>query len=49
MTFLYVTFAALWTGRYNVLAVDYDHYVISKYSPFDSNAGKYVFWGILNV
>jgi len=46
---LYVTLAAFWTGRYNVLAVDYDRYTISKYSPFDLNEGKYVFWGILNV
>jgi len=46
---LYVTFAALWSGRYNGLAVDYDRYAIAKYSPFDSNEGKYVIWGILNV
>ena len=49
ITFLYVTFAAHWTGTYNVLAVDYDRYFIAKYSPFDSDEGKYVIWGILNV
>jgi len=46
---LCVTFAAHWTGTYNVLAVDYDRYIIDKYSPFDSDEGKYVIWGILNV
>jgi len=32
-----------------MLAVDYDRYHIFKHCPFNSDKGKYVFWGILNV
>ena len=49
ITFLYVTFAAFWTGTYLVLAVDYDRYFIAKHCPLNSNEGMYVFWGILNL
>ena len=42
ITFLCVTFAAHWTGTYNVVAAEYDRYFIVKYSPFDSDDGKYV-------
>jgi hypothetical protein len=48
-TFLYLTFAAFWTGTFLVLEIDYDHYLITKHCPFSSPNRKYVFWGILNV
>jgi hypothetical protein len=42
ITSIYVNFAAPWTGRYYVKAVDYDRYVILKHCPFDSNKRKYL-------
>jgi hypothetical protein len=40
ITFLYITFAAIWTGPYYVLAVEYNSYVILKHCPFDSDECK---------
>ena len=42
ITFTYVTFAVLWNGRFYVIAVDYDRYVIFKHCPFNSTQRKYV-------
>jgi hypothetical protein len=42
ITFAYVTFVALWSGPFYVLAVDYDRYWICKHRPFNSNESKYV-------
>jgi len=32
----------MWSGKYYVLAVDYDRYVISKHYPTGSNKCKYM-------
>ena len=44
IAFTYVTFAAIWNGRYYVIAIDYEYYVIFKHCPVDSNQRKYVLW-----
>jgi len=42
MSFTYVTFAAILTGRNYPIAVDYDRYLIYKYCFSDSNQRKSV-------
>ena len=40
--FTYATFAAIWIGRYYVIATDYDRYVILKMYSFETSQRKYV-------
>jgi hypothetical protein len=40
--FIYITFAAVWSGRYYIIAIDYDSYVILKSCTFATNERKYV-------
>ena len=42
ITITYVTFAEMWSGRYCVIATDYDRYFILKICPPNSNKRKYV-------
>jgi hypothetical protein len=42
INFTHVTFAGKWNGRYYVMAVDYESYVILKGCPFNTNERKYV-------
>jgi len=34
---IYVTFAAMWDGRYYVIAIDYDSYFITDFYTLESN------------
>jgi hypothetical protein len=42
IAFNYVTFAAIWTGRFHVKAVDYERYIIFELHPFYTNESKSV-------
>ena len=42
ITFTYVTFAAMWSGRSYVIAIDYDRYFICKHCHFDTSNRTYV-------
>jgi len=37
-----LNFAVMWSGRYYVLAIDYDRYLIAKHCPIKSNKCKYM-------
>jgi hypothetical protein len=45
VTFTYVPFAVIWSGRYYVITIDYDRYCITKLCSFQSNQRKYVLCG----
>jgi len=42
ITFTYIVFAVIWSGRYYVMAVDYYRYAILKHCCFDSAESKSV-------
>jgi hypothetical protein len=44
MAFTYVTFSAFWTGRYYIIAIDYDSYVIMKHCNIYTPGRKPVLW-----